>query len=79
MSTPIIATAGAANGLLKITDHEGTVSRIPLVNVCDIMDSSDTVNSIHRVEICHALGRVILIYANTTEVTAALAAIDALY
>jgi hypothetical protein len=77
MSTPTISTAGATSGLLLITDHEGTISRVPKTAVCDVVDSSSS--DVYRVEVCHAHGAIILIFASAAEVTAALNAIDAQY
>ena len=77
MATPTITTAGSGNGLLLITDKEGVISRVPLANVCEIANSSNT--DVYRLEICHARGVIILLYSNATEVTDALATIDALY
>ncbi len=77
MSTQIRSTAGAAGGLLRITDHEGTVSRVPKSSVCDIMDSSN--NGIYRIEVCHSNGKIVLLFADAAEVVTALAAFDAQY
>ncbi len=77
MSTPTISTTGTNDGLLLITDHEGTVSRVPKASVCDIMNSSN--NGVHRVEVCHSNGRIILLFADVTEVVDALALFDAQY
>ena len=54
MATPEITTAGSGHGLLLITDQDGAVSRVPLISVCNIMDSSN--DDVFRLEICHAHG-----------------------
>ena len=77
MEAPIVSTAGEAGGLLLITDHEGTVSRVPKASVCDIMDSSN--GGIHRIEVCHSNGKIVLLFADATEVATALTAFDAQY
>ena len=77
MSIPIITTAGATNGLLKITDQDGIIHRIPLSTLSWVGDTSNT--NVYRLDISHSRGDVILIYSSAAEVTAALATIDALY
>lgn len=77
MSTPTIATAGASNGLLLITDSDGVSYRVPLLSVSDIQDSSNS--DVYRVSIKYPGGEITLIYANSGEVATAIAAIDALY
>lgn len=77
MATPVIATVGAASGLLKITDQDGVVYRVPLVSLASATDTSNS--NVYRLDVSHARGEIILIYASAAEVTAALNAIDALY
>ena len=77
MSTPTITTVGASSGLLKITDQDGVVHRIPLATLSWVGDTSN--DNAYRLDISHARGDVILIYPSAAEVTAALATIDALY
>lgn len=77
MATPIITTAGAASKLLKITDQDGVVSRIPIATLAYVADTSNT--NVFRLDISHTRGDLILIYDTAGEVTTALAAIDAIY
>ena len=77
MSTPTITTAGASSGLLKITDQDGVITRIPLATLSYVADTSNA--STYRLDISHARGDLTLIYASSAEVTAALSTIDALY
>lgn len=77
MATPTIVLAGTLSGLIKVTDQDGTVSRIPLGSVCEVIDSSNS--DVDRLEICHARGSLILIYASAAEVTAAIATLDGFY
>ena len=77
MPTPTISTTGATNGLLLITDQEGIVNRVPKSSVASIVNSSNSTS--HRLEVGHARGNIILIFANTTEVSNFLTSIDAQY
>ena len=77
MLTPTILTAGATQGLLLITDHEGVVHRVPKANVDDVINSTN--DDAYRIEIVRSSGSIILIFANVGEVTSALADIDAQY
>ena len=77
MLTPTIATVGTNSGLIKITDHEGVIHRVPILSVCHIMNSSNA--DVDRIEICTAKGDIALIYEGSEAVTAALEVIDALY
>ena len=77
MLTPEITTVGANSGLIKITDHEGVIHRVPVLSVCHIMNSSNA--DVDRFEICTAKGDIVLIYSSSEEVTTAIAALDALY
>ncbi len=77
MSTPTISTVGATDGLLLIADHEGVISRVPKASVATITNSSNS--SVSRLEVSHAAGNIVLIFANATEVTTFLSAIDSQY
>lgn len=77
MSTPTITTAGALGNLLKITDHEGIVRRIPKNSVSSITDSSNS--NVYRVDVRHVAGECTLIFADSAEVSAAIATLDAQY
>lgn len=77
MATPVITTAGTSNKLLKITDQDGIISRIPLATLAYVADSSN--NHVYRLDVSHIRGDITLIYSSAAEVTAALASIDALY
>ena len=77
MAIPTIAPAGAANGLLLITDHDGTVYRVPKASVCHIKDSSN--DHAKRLDIRHADGEITLIFETDAQIAAILEAIDALY
>ncbi len=77
MSTPTITTAGTLGSLLKITDHEGVVRRIPKNSVSSITDSSNS--NVYRVDVRHVAGECTLIFANSTEVATAIDTLDAQY
>ncbi len=77
MTTPTISTAGATNALLKITDHEGNIYRIPFVSGVMFTDTSNS--DVYRIDVAHARGEISLKFAGAAEVTTALASIDALY
>lgn len=77
MAKPEISIIGAADGLLLITDHEGVISRVPKASVATITDSSNATAS--RIEVSHAAGNIVLIFANATEVAAFLSTIDSQY
>ena len=77
MATPIIETVGTLASLLKITDHEGVVHRIPKNSVCNIINSSTATHN--RLEICHPKDTVILLYPTHDDVVTALVTIDAEY
>lgn len=77
MGTPTIIITGATGGLLLITDHEGTVRRIPKTSVSSITDSSNS--NVHRVDVRHVAGECTLIFANAAEVAAAIAALESQY
>lgn len=77
MSIPTISTIGATNGLLLITDKEGVINRVPKSSVASIVNSSNS--TAHRLEVSHARGTIILIFADATEVNVFLTTIDSLY
>ena len=77
MATPTITTTGTLSGLLLITDHESVSHRVPLSSIDDVSDTSNS--SAYRIEILTRSRNITLVFANASEVTAALAAIDALY
>ena len=77
MITPVIATAGATNSLLLITDHEGVMYRIPFVSGVMFTDTSNS--NVYRIDVSHANGEITLKFADEAEVATALGAIDALY
>ena len=77
MTTPAITTTGTVNGLLLIVDHEGVISRVPKASVASITNSSNATS--YRVEVSHARGAIVLIFANATEVATFLTNIDAQY
>ncbi len=77
MSTPTITTAGTLGSLLKITDHEGVVRRIPKNSVSSITDSSNS--DIYRLDIRHVNGECTLKFASAEEVTNVISLLDAQY
>ena len=77
MITPVIATAGATDSLLLITDHEGVMYRIPFVSGIMFTDTSNS--DAYRIDVAHANGEITLKFTDAAEVTAALVSIDALY
>ncbi len=77
MAIPTITTAGSAGGLLLITDHEGTVRRIPKNSVSSITDSSNS--DIYRLDVRHVNGECTLKFASAEEVTNAISLLDAQY
>ena len=77
MPTPTIATAGATSALLKITDHEGNIYRIPFVSGVMFTDTSNS--DVYRIDVAHVRGEISLKFSDAADVAAALASIDALY
>jgi len=74
MATPTITTIGASNGLLLITDHEGTVKRIPKASISSIVDSSN--QHVDRISITHTGIEFVLLFDNAAEVAAFLSDVD---
>ena len=77
MTTPTITTTGTTLGLLLITDHNGSVHRVPKTALCGVADSSN--DNVFRVDVCTAHGALYLVFSSAAEVTAFIAAIDAEY
>ena len=77
MATPIITTAGAAGGLLKITDQDARVLRVPLASVSQYGDTSNS--NTFRLDIEAGREIVSLVYSTQTQVNDALATLDALF
>ena len=77
MADPTIATTGATNGLLLITDQSGVIYRIPKASLSDIVDSSNA--NCWRIELITANNGAVLLFATEAKKNQFITDLEALY
>ena len=77
MADPTIATTGAADGLLLVTDQNGVVYRIPKASLSDVVDSSN--ENCWRIEVVTANNGAVLLFTTETAKNTFITDLEALY
>lgn len=76
MSAPTIVVGGTNSGIFIITDHEGSVYRVPIASYPVV---EFTNGSLNRVQIKSQGETIVLLFESTEEMNVALAVVDAEY
>lgn len=77
MADPTITTAGAASGLLLITDKDGVIYRVPKQSLSDIVDSSNA--NCWRLELITANNGAVLLFSTEAAKNTFITNLEALY